>query len=397
MSCVIERARRRFERLATALTLGAIAAAPVSCGGSREGDQDGGAGEGWSGQTESSGGGGEPAGGTSAGGVGSTAGGEAAAAAGGAASGGGGGVPASGAAMAGGTGGTGAAGSGAATAGGFAGDGGSPSAGATGSGATSAGGTSTGGGAAGNGGGGAGSGGAGGAFTHPPCGEVPPVDGEDCGTVDYACIFEDCPGGGTTRAGCLDGVWHVRTTPCCPVAPPTTGEPCGEDYYRCLYDDCPAAALTYAQCVSGEWVVRARPCCPAEIPTDAESCGWDPPLDAGTAAEYACVYQDCATSTFAAADCVLDRLTGDVRESPCEPFPCNMGAAGSPQCSSGQLCLEYYWPNQPYSMGRIYECVNNPCSPGPLSTSCLRETPCRGTVVDVRIPVLQGPYVQCEL
>jgi hypothetical protein len=230
-------------------------------------------------------------------------------------------------------------------------------------------------------GGGAPTGGAetGGTLQDPSCPAEPPVDGESCGDVDLACFYKDCSGEGLTRAGCLDSVWHVRTTPCCPETRPIKGEACpGDDYYCDDTADCPGGEVSLAYCDAGVWGVGTRPCCPEEPPgVDPVVCGPDVSRSGDpNTIQYSCAWQDCTSYGVADGPCdAYGTLTSYAL--PCERFFCGNGNTGPNRyCEASQICADYRLPVYVPGGGRVYRCADNPCAPGALEVGCLRESVC---------------------
>jgi len=261
---------------------------------------------------------------------------------------------------------------------------------------------------------------AGGARATPACPDAAPTDGAACESVDHACFYEDCPDGGSTRAGCVDSVWHVRTVPCCPDTPPTDGDPCGDQAYYCTYDYCPSSGTCSNdssvqcsadfQCHAGDcssqgvvearcktttssWVVRNHPCCPEQPPeayTPESSCGWDPggPDAENSASDYYCVWQDCAGPGVAVNSCTFGQLGNTGSYQARERFLCG---TVSHYCDPGQLCVEYHVSD---TSTYIDECVDNPCPPGRLGLQCMKDQICPTAIGAWGA---RGPEVLCEI
>ena len=261
---------------------------------------------------------------------------------------------------------------------------------------------------------------AGGATETPACPDAAPTDGAACESVDHACFYEDCPDGGSTRAGCVDSVWHVRTVPCCPDTPPTDEAPCGDRAYYCTYDYCPSSGTCMSdstvecsadfQCHAGDcssqgvvearcdtttssWVVRNHPCCPEEPPeayTTESICRWEGGPDlANVAPTYYCIWQDCASPGVSVNECDEQQqlgINGGYRA--CMRFLCG---TVSHYCDPGQLCVEYHVSD---TSTYIDECVDNPCPPGRLGLQCMKDQICP-TAIGAWGG--RGPEVLCEI
>jgi len=48
----------------------------------------------------------------------------------------------------------------------------------------------------------------------PTCPQTPPTNGATCGSVGYACTYEDCANAGRTQATCTSGTWTIQTAAC---------------------------------------------------------------------------------------------------------------------------------------------------------------------------------------
>ena len=46
------------------------------------------------------------------------------------------------------------------------------------------------------------------------CPLAPPSNGSSCGSVAYACVYQDCVNAGRTEANCQGGTWSVQTAAC---------------------------------------------------------------------------------------------------------------------------------------------------------------------------------------